>query len=452
MWTEVGGSPQHAAHVRSVIAHGWIDAAHALFDVSTLPEWTVSRDLFGDRVLIERAASLSAQAEALAAERQQLAEDGWAEVVAGCAADVQDRLWSMAVAPHEYDEATTAKLRKLAGRRERIETRFAELDDDNDPDGTKADALNARWEGLDEEERASTADAPVRYAEATKGAGTAFLILDPDGRVRREYRVPRMPHGAGTSGNGTPAAGGSWAAVTPPPPTSDDLREGQLATTFTQQALGVRRALLDDPAARRRVLALVLHERVRSEALAVRHDASATTLHADRTDGFASAARDELRQRRAEVDPFHDRPFVTDTDAYATLAGVPEAQVETLIDLLTVECVTAHLQRRTDLVWHLSVELGVDVRQLWRPDAAWLAGYQKAQLVHLTYGPRGPAYGPAAERKRKPEIVAYLATLFADAAEGRVEDASLAAKLNAWLPANLRDAEPGMAVAANAAA
>ena len=451
VWAEVGGSPQYAGHVRSVIAHGWIDAQHAMFDLSQLPDWTVSRDLFGERVLVERGVFLSAQAEALAAERDRLTEEGWAEVIAGPAADAQDRLWSMAVAPHEYDEATTAKLRKLAARRQRIEARFAELDDDNDPDGTKADALNARWEGLDEEERALTADAPVRYAEATKGAGTAFLILDPDGRVRREYRVPRPRHGAGGSAGGTPAAGGSWAAVTKPP-TSDDLREGQLATTFTHQALGVRRALLDDPAARRRVLALVLHERVRSEALAVRHDASATTLHADRTDGFASAARDELRQRRAEVDPFHDRPFVTDTDAYATLAGVPEAQVEALIDLLTVECVTAHLQRRTDLVWHLSVELGVDVRQLWRPDAAWLAGYQKAQLVHLTYGLRGPAYGPAAERKKKSEVVDELATLFADAAEGRVEDAGLAARLNAWLPANLRDAEPGMAVAANAAA
>ena len=455
VWAEVGCSPQHAAHVRSVIAHGWVDAAHALFDVATLPEWTVSGDLFGDRVLIERGAFLSAQAEALVAERDRLTEDGWAAAVAGPAADVQDRLWAMNEAPHEYDPATTATLHKLAGKRERIEARFAELDDDNDPDGAKANALAAKLEALHEEERAVTADAPVRYAEATKGAGTAFLILDPDGRVRREYRVPRMPHGAGTSAGGTPAAAGSWAAVTPPPPTSDDLREGQLATTFTHQAIGVRQALLHDPAARRRVLALVLHERVRSEALAVRHDASATTLHADRTDGFASAAREELRQRRAELDPFHDRPFVTDTDAYVTLVAVPEAQVEALIDLLTVECVTAHLQRRTDLVWRLSVELGVDMRQLWRPDAAWLAGYQKAQLVHLVYQLRGPAFGPAAERKRKSEIVGELATLFADAAEGRVEDATLAAKLNAWLPANLRDPEPadaGIVVAACEAA
>ena len=443
VWAEVGGSPQHASHVRSVIAAAWVDAAHALFDVSTLPDWTVSRDLFGDRVLVERAAFGSAQAEALAAERARLAEDGWAEVFAGSAADVQDRLWAMTPAPHGYDEPTTAELRKLAAKRHRLEARSAGLDDDNDPDGTKGDALNAKWEELDAAERALTADAPVVYAEATKAAGTAFLILDPDGRVRREYRVPRPRHGAATSSTGGTYPDDGSAPATPPPPTSDDLHDNQRATTFTHQALGVRRALLADAAARRRVLAMALHDHVRSEALAVRHDPNGTTLHADHAESFASAARDELRRRRAEVDPFQDRPFVADADAYATLADLPGEQVDALIDLLTVECVTAHLQRRTDLVVRLAAELGVDVRRDWRPDAAWLAGYQKAQLVHLTNQLRGPAYGGAAERKKKSELVAELAQLFADAAAGTLADGPLAARLNGWLPANLRD-EPSV--------
>ena len=64
----------------------------------------------------------------------------------------------------------------------------------------------------------------------------------------------------------------------------------------------------------------------------------------------------------------------------------------------------------------------VNVRSLWRPDALWLAGYQKIPLVHLVYELRGPAYGPAAERKKKSELVADLSQLFADAAEGRLED------------------------------
>jgi ParB family chromosome partitioning protein len=459
VWAEVGGTPQHASHVRNVIAHGWVDAAHALFDVATLPAWTVSGDLFGDRVLVERGVFLSAQAEALAAERARLVEEGWAEVVAGSLPDVQDRLWAMTQAPHEYDPATTAKLRRLAARVEKVQAQLTEAlsaveGDDNDPDGTKADALNARLDALIAAERALTADAPVHYAVATKGVGTAFLILETDGRVRREYRIPRARLGAVNAqaggGNGTDRCG----PTSPTPPTSDDLRESQLATTFTHQALGVRQGLLGDVRARRRVLALVLHDHVHGEALAVRHEPNDTTLHADHTDGFASAARDGLRQRRAELDPFHGRTFVAEGEAYATLAALPDAQVEALIDLLTVECVTAHLQRPTPLVSRLATELGVHLRHQWRPDVAWLAGYQKAQLVHLAYDLRGPAYGPAAERKKKSELVAELAQLFADAAEGRMADAQFAAKLNAWLPANFcqpESSEANVAVAPNAA-
>ena len=51
------------------------------------------------------------------AQRQALIEDGWAEVVVGPQADVQDRLYAMTDAPQEYDEQTTAKLKKLADKR-----------------------------------------------------------------------------------------------------------------------------------------------------------------------------------------------------------------------------------------------------------------------------------------------------------------------------------------------
>ena len=65
VWQEVAGNPQHAQHVRNVIAHAWIDAASATFDVSKLPDAAVSRDLFAERVLVERSAFMEAQAEAL---------------------------------------------------------------------------------------------------------------------------------------------------------------------------------------------------------------------------------------------------------------------------------------------------------------------------------------------------------------------------------------------------
>lgn len=429
VWQEVGGNPQHAHHVRNVIAHAWIDAKAATFDVSKLPESAVSKDLFAERVLVERKAFMEAQAEALLAERQKLVEDGWSEVVIGPQSDVQDRLYSMSDAPQAYDDQTTAKLRKLADKRARLE---AKIEDDSDPGAFES--IQTKLEALDDEEQALTGQAEVHYAEAIKAIGTAFLLLDPDGRVRREYRVPRSRRGASTNGNGQ---AGDGATEPPKPPTTDDLKEPQLAATFTHQALAVREALLKDDRTRRRILALILHDSVRSEALSVRHDANGTTLHADRTEGFASTALDTLRQRRAKLDPLADQYYVEDHAAYETFKGLSDKKLDALINVLTVQCVTAHLQRRTELVWRLAGELGVDVRRYWRLDEKWLSSYQKVQLAALVVALRGPVYAPA-ESKKKSELVTELAKLFADAAEGRLEDAQLTAKVNAWLPVNLR--------------
>jgi hypothetical protein len=71
-------------------------------------------------------------------------------------------------------------------------------------------------------------------------------------------------------------------------------------------------------------------------------------------------------------------------------------------------------------------------------DAAFGRGdYQKIQLAHLLGELKGPAHSPSPDRK-KSELVAELAELFADAAEGRIEDKKLAERLNSWLPSNLR--------------
>jgi ParB/RepB/Spo0J family partition protein len=383
VWQEVGGNPQHAQHVRNVIANAWIDAASATFDLSKLPDAAVSKDLFAERVLVERKVFMEAQAEALLAQRQ-------------------------------------------------------------------ADALNAKLEALDAEEQTLTKDAQVHYAEATKAIGTTFLLLDPDGRVRREYRVPRAGRATSRIGNGGEGqADGGFE--TPKPPTSDDLKDSQLATTFTHQALGVREALLKDASARRRILAIVLHEKVRSEALAIRHDANGSTVHADHAEGFTSPALDAIRNRRAELDPLHDKHYVEDHAAYEALQALSDKKLDSLIDLLTVECITAHLQRRTELVWRLATELGVEVRRYWRPDERWLSGYQKIQLAHLIGELRGPVYAKAAEVKKKTELVSQLAKLFTDADGGSLDDAKLAEKVNAWLPFNLRE-EPKTEAAEQASA
>jgi len=102
-----------------------------------------------------------------------------------------------------------------------------------------------------------------------------------------------------------------------------------------------------------------------------------------------------------------------------------------------VSCITAHLQRPTDLVQHLAVQLKVSLRDGWKPDAAWLAGYQKIQLAHLITELLGAVHAPAPERK-KSDLVEQLAKLFMDAADGSLADAKLAERVNQWLPSCLR--------------
>src|SRR5439155_26982553 len=104
VWKEVSGQPRNAEHVHHVIASGWIDAKLALFELSGVPESAVSTDLFNEQVLVERRAFMEAQAAALSAQRQQMTEEGWSEVVIGKREDVQDRLLTMNIM--DFDQET----------------------------------------------------------------------------------------------------------------------------------------------------------------------------------------------------------------------------------------------------------------------------------------------------------------------------------------------------------
>jgi len=112
--------------------------------------------------------------------------------------------------------------------------------------------------------------------------------------------------------------------------------------------------------------------------------------------------------------------------------------LDALIELLIVECLTAHPSRPTALIAKLVAELDVPVRQFWRPDERWLSGYQKIQLCHLLSELYGSLYNPRHEQRSKSGLVKALAKLFADAAEGALEDKRLAERVNRWLPVNLR--------------
>jgi len=436
VWAEVNGNPQHARHVHNVIDNGWIDAKHALFDVTDLPDNVISRDLFNDRVMIERTAFYTAQADALIAEQTALTEAGWNEVVLAPVADVQDRLWSMTDAPGEYDDATKRKLDEIQQRRDALESTFADLDEG---DEEQADEISRKLEELDAEDRAATDAGELSYGEAVKAHGTAFLVIGHDGQVRREFRVPRKRFEATQSNGATTHDGGAATPLVPAAPTSDDVNERQTATTFTHEALAVRQALLGNLTTLKRVAVLALHPKVRREALAIRCEANATTLHADNSEGFRSVALDTMRAQRAKIDPMFDGYSYDEAEAYEKLRGLDEPTLDALTVLLMVEFVTAHQSRVTPLVRTLATELGVNVRAHWRPDAPWLNAYKKCQLAHLIGELRGPVFDrKTAEGRKKSELVEMLDRLFADAAEGRVDDPRLAERVNAWLPSNLR--------------
>jgi len=434
VWRELNGHPRHAEQVRNIIANGWIDAKNALFDLKTLPEAAVSRDLFSERVLVERSAFMDAQTQALATMQGTLKEEGWSEVVIGKRQDVQDRLYNMDRPKQEFDDATTRKLAEIQARREKLETKANQIDEGDEAAMEKVQRLYDKLE--DAEDQLVRQATPV-HSEETKALATAFLILDPDGQVQREYRVPRQRHHP--SANGSSPAGAGDMLETSKPLTSDDLSEKQLAATFTQHAVAVRAAMTDNSAVCKRILVLLLHDKIRSEALSIRHEANGTTLHADNSEGFTSPALDTLRAKRAKLDPFAGEHFVDDRAGYERLEKLSPAKLDALIELLTAQCLTAHMLRRTELVHALATELKVDIRKVWRPDAAWLEGFQKIQLAHLLAEFRGPLYDTMTEKRKKSELVDALSKLFAQAAEGKLEDKNLAERVNRWTPANLRD-------------
>ena len=287
---------------------------------------------------------------------------------------------------------------------------------------------------LEGQEREIIEQAPEHFSEETKALATSFLILDPDGRVHREYRLPRQRHSESSNWNDGSVADGAGEALKPP--TSDEMSDKQLALTFTHQALAVREALLADAKARKRILALILHEKVRSEALSIRHEANGTTLHA-LSKGFVSPAFNRLKEKRAKSDPFQAQHSVEDSQGYEEFGKLSASKLDALVDLLIVDRVTAHMLRPTELVQRLAGELKVNVRDHWRPDAEWLSSFQKIQLAHLIAELKGPGHTPVPESK-KSALVEVLAKLFADAAEGRLEDKQLAGRVNSWLPSNLR--------------
>jgi ParB family chromosome partitioning protein len=439
VWEEVsrnGSHALHAQHVRNVIAGEWIDAKHALFDVSTLDPSVVSQDLFGDQMLIERSAFAEAQTKALESERNKLLEDGWREVIVARYEDASDRLRAMDMPEREYDPATVARLEKLDDRWRKLEVKADALEEDDDKGQEK---LERQFETIETEQREIEEAAEVIYSEATKSVATMFLLCLPDGQVRREVRVPRAVRNRGGANNGSSgnvSADGEAGSSATPTPTCHDLSERQTAAAFAHQVIAVRTALLANSLVLRRVLVLILSHAVRaSEAFSIRRDVNAVTLAAEQDD-FKSPAFDRLQQLRTDLDPLVGVDFIEDIDAYAKLAKLKPEKLDAIIELLVVECLTANLARPTPFIRLLVDELKVDVRTTWTPDGHWLSGFTKLQLSNLVTELKGAVNAPANDRK-KSDLVTQSAVLFEQARERKLDDSALRDRVNKWMPSAL---------------
>ncbi|MBL0869739.1 MAG: ParB/RepB/Spo0J family partition protein [Phycisphaerales bacterium] len=447
LWKQTHGKPRDARQVRALIEHEWIEGKHARFDITTLEPGAVTHDLFGGEMLIARDAFMRAQAEALEAEREKLIDEGWKEVVVAPRGVADDRLMTMPAAKMIYDEATTKRMKALREKRDKLER--------SSPKTEKAErALSARLDALDTEEAKIIAEHPGRYSEATKAAGTVFLILSADGSVQQECRVPCKGTAGSESENtgGVASVGGNDGRDTPP--TSDDLSDRQLAEVYMHEAIAVREAVAKDRIVRKRLMVLALHDKIAIDAVAVRFGSNGIGRFAEQREGFASQAYQAQQDRRRAIDPFADAQVVDEAEGYTRVKTVPEKELDVLLGVLIVEAITGHTNRLAPLVELLREELGVSLRTHWTPDRAWLNGYTKAQLAHLLGELKGPTWGKVAMQKKKSELVYELAGLFRTAKDdpASLNDQALAERVNTWVPAVMKGSKAKSLATATAAA
>lgn len=428
VWGDVKGEPNNAQHVRNIIAHDFIDLSVAVFDRNVLPESAVTHDLFSEQVLVERTAFLEAQANALAEQRQRLIEEGWSEVICGQRGEVQDRLYSMDPLDKEFDADTEKKFNRLTARQEKLQKAARGVKDEK-----KLQRLQDRFDQIGQEFAELEESAPPFFSESTKSRATVFLLLDPDGRVHREYRKPRRKRteGGGHShegnrGNGAPADAEK-------PLTSNDLSDSQRARVYAHEVIALRAALLKDEAKRLPLLAVILHEKLHPSAIALKHEPNTTTLHAAAGEGFSSKSLEMLGALRSKCDPTVGHKQLDTVMGYTLFSQMKKGDLMQLIGLLTVELLFNNPHCPSPFVMGLAKDLAVSIRSDWTPDAIWLGSYQKIQLTHLCIELLGSVHAPAPDTK-KSTLVENLAKLFADAAAGKLEDKQLAEKVNNWLP------------------
>lgn len=422
IWKELEGRSVHAAHVRHLIANAWISAKSALFDVETLPNESVSADLFGDDTLIEREAFLREQQKALEARQHALKEDGFAEVIVTNMDEVRDRLWSMEKPQPSFEPAVEKKLSALDRQHRKLEKKAKRL-----KFGTpRREELDSRIEAIEAQAAEIVGSATAIYDEQTKAKATVFLILDPDGSVRQECRLPR-PKAASTNGR----------VQKEKPLDSDHVSDSQRATVLAYHAFAVRDAVHRNAHLTKVLVAMALHDKVRPEALTIRRDVNDSTLHAEHHDGFKSEAKDRLDKLRAECDPLAQKLVASDVEAFDILAKLSDEKLDALIAVLAVGLLGNSMRYAASLVVQLGGKLKVNLREHWTPDADWLKSYRKVQLIDLQTK-LGTSADPGLKHS---ELIQQLDALFKSAKARKLQDKAVVKSFNNWSPTEIELSE-----------
>jgi ParB family chromosome partitioning protein len=431
IWKQLNGSTCDAATVRHLIHSVWINAEKALFDVSSLPAEAVSSDLFSAEVLVERKAFLQAQQQAVEARQQALAAEGWNEVVVTDRESIRDRLWSMDKVVPRYDPPVERRIAALQRKLDQFDRRAGKLKF-NHPDQPK---LRSRMEALERRAVELVSGATPRYDDDVRKAATVYLIVDADGSVHEERRLPRPKPADESSGrNGATARPDRRGTETKS--TANDLSDGQRGTLLAAHAYAVRDAVLGDPHVGKALTAMALHAQLRSPAIALRAEPNASTLLAEHNEAFRSEARQRMTRQWSQLKPLTQGRAMSDVEVFESLVAMSDKELDRLIALLTAELLSHGAQRPNELLCHLAERLKVDVRTDWTPDADWLRAYRKGQLVDLIVTLCGKVATPASDAKHG-ELVAKLGGMFASARSGNLGENARASACNAWLPAGV---------------
>jgi len=384
-----GGGTITAHRVRGLIRMEWVNADPARFDLDTLPAGSVTHDLFGRQTLVRREVFLAAQRAALDAEAETLRGEGW-----NCVEVVGADDWGY---PRNVRQINPKQIMTDPAAYEALVERYDALDWD-EQDTPEGEALQDQIEALE-------AAATREYPKNARKDGTMFLLLSGDGTVdERVFRPLAEPAAARPGEAGVDAAEGDAVEAVP----TSRMTSGQRTEVFMAECRAAREALANSGDEARKVRLVLL-------CLAL-HPGGHTTLTASRRETTLPGDEPDTHSRHASADP------------YAALMELSVEELDAYLHTLATTLPGFAGDRRDKLTARIAGDLGVTARSAWTPDAAWLKGYRRADLVALIGEVAPGVHAPEALAKSKHKDLAALA------GEVLAGDTDAARR---WLPAGL---------------